>query len=227
MKQKSVGFYGSSLEMLLDTMCAMLGGVVFIALTVALFSRTATAQSPEQYQQQAAALSNELAAVTASNSVVEAQLLATLQHLQDPHQHFRTNAMRLPILSSTTKQPWTVIIRYGKLYPLYLLSSGERGPQRVRNQALLWHTQSIIEPRPEQGDSPEDGVLQMARAFKLEHHTNFFFAFAVYPDSFDAFIRAREIAATNGFQYGWTPLEETEDKRLQLVEHGEHILPQN
>ena len=34
--RSSAGFYSSSLEMLLDTMCNMLGGVVFIALMVAL-----------------------------------------------------------------------------------------------------------------------------------------------------------------------------------------------
>jgi len=227
MKNKSVGFYGSSLEMLLDTMCSMLGGVVFIALTVALFAQYSTTHTPEQYHEQAVQLSNELATVTASNAVIQSELQAVLQRLQDPHQHPQTNLMRLPNLANTTKVPWTVIIRYGKLYPLRVLPPGRPGAQMLRNPALLWYRSDIIEPRADAGDDPETGVRQMMQAFKAHAQTNYFFAFAVYPGSFDAFIRAREIAATNGFQYGWDPLPETEDKRLQLVEHGEHILPQN
>jgi hypothetical protein len=226
MKNKSAGFYGSSLEMLLDTMCSMLGGVVFIALTVALFTQYSTTHTPEQYHEQAVQLSNDLATVVASNKVVESALQATLQRLQDPHLRPQTNLMRLPNLAKTTKQPWTVIMQYGKVYPLDVLSSDARGAPMPNNQAVLREPRSnIVEPRPEQGDTPESGVTQMVQAFKAHAQTNYYFAFWVYDDSFDAFTRAREIAMKLGFQYGWNPLPE--NQRLQLSRQGEHILPQN
>ena len=111
MKNKPSGFYADSLEMLLDTMCNMLGGVVFIALMVAMVMHDAPPTAQEAYRQNAIQLTNELAAVTVSNAAVEAELQATLQRLQDPHQLFRTNQMRLPNLSNTARRPWTVIIR--------------------------------------------------------------------------------------------------------------------
>ncbi len=226
MKNKSAGFYGSSLEMLLDTMCSMLGGVVFIALTVALFTQYSTTHTPEQYHEQAVVLSNELAAVVASNKVVASELQATLLRLQDPHLRPQTNLMRLPNLANTTKQPWTVIMQYGKIYPLDVLSSDGRGVPVPNNQAVLRQPRSnIVEPRPERGDAPESGVAQMVQAFKASASTNFYFAFWVYDDSFDAFVRARETATKLGFQYGWDPLPE--NQRLQLSQQGEHILPQN
>lgn len=226
MRNKPVGFYGSSLEMLLDTMCSMLGGVVFIALTVALFAQYTTAHSPAQYHEQAARLSNDLASVTASNAAVESELQAALLRLQDPHLRPQTNLMRLPNLANSTKQPWMVIMQYGKIYPLDVLSSDGRGVPLPNNQAVLRQPRSnMVEPRPEQGDEPESGVTQMVQAFQANAKTNFYFAFWVYDDSFDAFIRARETAVKLGFQYGWNPLPEHE--RLQLGRQGEHILPQN
>jgi hypothetical protein len=115
MKNKAAGFYADSLEMLLDTMCNMLGGVVFIALMVAMVMHDAPPTAQEEYKKNAIQLTNQLAAVTASNAVIEAELQATLIRLQDPHQSFRTNEMRLPNLSVTAKLPWPVIVRYNKL----------------------------------------------------------------------------------------------------------------
>jgi hypothetical protein len=65
----------------------------------------------------------------------------------------------------------------------------------------------------------------MVQAFKDNAKTNYYFAFWVYNDSFDAFIRARETVTKLGFQYGWNPLPQ--NQRLQLSRQGEHILPQN
>jgi hypothetical protein len=218
------GFYTNSLEMLLDTMCNMLGGIVFIALMVALVAQDTPAPPPAYYQAQAAQLSNDLASVTVSNSMAEAELQKTLLRLQNPHLHVVTNVMRLPNISDTTKQPWTVIVRYGKLYPLDVLSTDGRA-RPLRNTRTLSHQARYVEPRPGLGDEPEQGVTEMTQAFKAAGNTNFYFAFWVYDDSFDAFVNARETAARLGFQYGWEPLPQNE--RLQLGEQGEHVLPQN
>jgi hypothetical protein len=218
------GFYSNSLEMLLDTMCNMLGAIVFIALMVALVAQDSPAPQPAYYQAQAAELSNVLAAITASNSVAEAELQKTLLRLQDPHLHPATNLMRLPNISETGKQSWPVIVRYGSLYPLIVLSTDGRGTV-LRNNRTLNRQAKFVEARPGLGEEPEQGVAGMAQAFKASGKTNFYFAFWVYDDSFGAFVRAREAAAHLGFQYGWEPLPQ--DQRLQLGAQGERVLPQN
>jgi hypothetical protein len=226
MRNKSAGFYSSSLEMLLDTMCNMLGGVVFIALMVAVVAQDSTVHTPDQYREQAAQLSNDLASVVASNTIVTSELQAVLQRLQDPRQRPQTNVMRLPNLAATTRQPWIVIMQYGKVYPLDVLSSDSRAMPIINNQAVVFQAQSgYVEPRPGKGEMPESGVTQMVQAFKDNSKTNFYFTFLVYDDSFEAFVRARETAVKLGFQYGWEPLPQ--NQRLQLGRQGERILPQN
>jgi len=226
MKNKSAGFYGSSLEMLLDTMCSMLGGVVFIALTVALFTQYSTARTPDQSRRQTAQLSNELASVTASNTIVASELQAVLRRLQDPRERPLTNVMRLPNLGTTTQQPWLVIMQHGKVYPLDVLSSDSRALPVINNHAVLYESRSgYVETRPGKGEAPESGVAQMVEAFRASSKTNYYFTFLVYDDSFDAFVRARETAMKLGFRYGWEPLPG--NQRLQLGRQGESILPQN
>jgi hypothetical protein len=222
--KKAPGFYADSLEMLLDTMCNLLGAIVFIALIVALMAQDSPPPPPAYYQAQAAKLSNDLAALTASNSMVAAELQKTLLRLQDPHLHPATNLMRLPNMFKTTNPSWPVIVRYGKLYPLDVLSTDRRGAP-LRNNRTLNRQALYVEPRPGLGDQPDQGVTEMAQAFKASGKTNFYFAFWVYDDSFEAFMRARETAARLGFQYGWEPLPQNE--RLQLGAQGEHVLPQN
>jgi hypothetical protein len=224
MKKGPGGFYSNSLEMLLDTMCNMLGGIIFIALMVALVAQDSPAPTPEYYRTQAAQLSNELASISISNSMAETELQKILLRLHDPHLHPATNLMRLPNLSNTSKQSWPVIIFSGRLYPLDVLSTDGRGVP-LRNDRTLSHQARYVEPRPGLGDEPEQGVAQMVEAFKASGKTNYYFAFWVYDDSFEAFMRARETATRLGFQYGWEPLPQ--DERLQLSAQGERVLPQN
>jgi hypothetical protein len=223
MKNKSSGFYSSSLEMLLDTMCNMLGGVVFIALMVAMVMHDAPPTAQEDYRQNAIRLTNELAAVTASNAVVETELQATMRRLQDPHQLFRTNKMRLPNLSATARRPWPVIVRYDKLYPMDFMPAVGGGALEHNDRSIL--RSDYAEAKPGQGDEPEAGVAQMVDAFKTSAKTNYYFEFYVYEDSFDAFVRAREAAARLGFQYGWEPLPS--NRMLRLSRQAERVLPQN
>jgi hypothetical protein len=223
--KKADGFYSNSLEMLLDTMCNMLGAVVFIALMVALVAQDSPAPQPAYFQAQAAQLSNDLAATSASNSVAEAELQMTLLRLQNPRLHPATNQMRLPELHPTTKPWWSVIVRYGMLYPVFVLSTNGRGASLPNNRTLNWQAR-YVEPRPGLGDESERGVTDMAQAFQASGKTNFFLFFYVYDDSFDAFMQARETASRLGFQFGWKPLRQG-DPPLQLGAQTERVLPQN
>jgi hypothetical protein len=191
---------------------------------VALVAQDSPAPPPDYYRAQAAQLSNDLTAITLSNSLVEADLQKTLLRLHDPHFHPATNVMRLPNVSNTSKQSWPVIIFAGRLYPLDVLSTDGRGLP-LRNDWTLIRQARFVEPRPELGDEPSQGVSQMVEAFKANGKTNYYFAFWVYDDSFEAFMRARETATRLGFQYGWEPLPRGE--RLQLSAQGERVLPQN
>jgi hypothetical protein len=218
------GFYSNSLEMLLDTMCNMLGAIVFIALMVALVAQDSPAPQPAYYEAQTAQLSNVLAAITSSNATVDVEIQKTLLRLQDPHMRPVTNQMRLPNISETGKLAWPVIVQYGKLYPLELLSTNGHGAVSRHNPSVTRQAK-FVEARPGLGEEPEQGVADIAHAFKAVGKTNFYFAFWVYDDSFGAFTRAREEAVRLGFQYGWQPLQQ--DARLELGAQGERVLPQN
>jgi hypothetical protein len=221
MKSKS-GFYSSSLEMLLDTMCNMLGAIVFIALMVALLAQDTP--TPQTEHPPAPRATETLAALTASNKMADDELQKTLQRLQDPHLHAVTNAMRLPNISNTTNHAWPVIVRYGKLYPLNVLSTDGRGTI-LRNNHSLNRQSRFVEARQGMGDDPDQGVVDMVEAFKANGRADFYFTFWVFADSFNEFIRAREAVMRLGFQYGWEPLPM--DQRLQLGTEGERVLPQN
>jgi len=70
MRKKISGFYADSLEMLLDTMCNVLGGIIFITLTLAVLVRNSS--RPESYAQETAEMTNALSSISISNSMVEA-----------------------------------------------------------------------------------------------------------------------------------------------------------
>lgn len=201
--KKASGFYADSLEMLLDTMCNVLGGIVFITLTLAQLVRHSPASNPEFEQREAMRLTNELAAVTSSNAVVKVELEKLKVDLENVA-HTRTNLMSLPNANLTARQPWTVVVRYGQLYPLNFIAPGNSG--QTRNVSSLTWRGKTVEPKPGEGAAPEAGIAAMVEGFKRNARTNLYFAFAVYDDSFAEFNRAKETAVRLGYQYGWEPL---------------------
>jgi len=218
--KKASGFYADSLEMLLDTMCNVLGGIVFITLTLAQLVRHSPASNPEYEQREAARLTNDLTAITASNAVVEAQLEKFALELQKPRQS-QTNLMSLPHASQTDRKPWPVIVRYGQIFPLASLAPGVSG-QRKNVSTLAWRGQSV-EPKAGQGDAPESGITGMVEAFKPNSRTNYYFTFWVYDDSFAEFNRAKETAVKLGYQYGWEPLPRK--MKLEVDSRGGERIP--
>ena len=221
MRKKAAGFYADSLEMLLDTMCNILGGILFITLTLAMLTHHSS--TPEAYQQQAAQLTNELAAVTSSNAVVTASIQQVLQQLQNP-QRVETNQMHLPNLSQTTKIPWNLIVRYGGVYSLDLPPAEAHAALIKNTQTIDWRG-SVVEPKRGQGGDPVRSVEALAQAFRRTSQTNYYFVFYVYEDSFADFNRAKELAFNLGIQYGWEPVPNANPPLSW--ERGRRILPQN
>ncbi|HWX21839.1 MAG TPA: hypothetical protein VN578_18205 [Candidatus Binatia bacterium] len=230
--KKASGFYADSLEMLLDTMCNILGGVVFITLTLAVLVRNSPSKTPAQKEQQAAELTNQLTAVTRSNALTEAEIAMTVQHLQDSRPSAQTNFMHLPVEHETGKQSWMVIVSQGKLYPVQSFSPTARDNKTKNTRTIDWQSlgRGTEEATPKQGQGiePESGVAEMVQTFRKNSKTNFYFAFLVKADSFAAFNRAKETAGTLGFQFGWDPFAIDEPIRLGLSRgEGQRILPQN
>lgn len=208
--------------MLLDTMCNVLGGIIFITLTLAVLTRDSS--TPASDQSQAAQLTNELAAATDANAAVEAMIQSARLQLQTAQPKLETNQMRLPNVSLTTKKPWNIIVRYNRVYPLYSLAPGAPGGMVKNTRNLDW-LGSYVEPKSGQGAPPQGGVEEMVRTFRTAGQTNYYFAFWVYDDSFEAFNRAKEVVFNLGMQYGWEPM--AENARLTMAGRGPGILPQN
>jgi len=219
MRKKAAGFYADSLEMLLDTMCNILGGIIFITLTLAVLTHDSS--TPAANERQTAELNRQLESVTTSNATLEAQIQGALSQLNVPQQ---TNLMRLPnVVSRTSKTNWSVIVRYHQIYPLYSAPAVGRTAPVKNTRSLEWRG-TYVEPRAGQGEPVETGIAEMVRKFQSSGHTNYYFAFWVYDDSFDAFNRAKEIVFNMGMQYGWEPMAQNE--RLTLKGRGPGILPQ-
>lgn len=227
MKNKASGFYADSLEMLLDTLCNVLGSIVFITLVLAVLVRSDTSDASRR--RQTAALTNELAEVASSNAWVVAEAQRALELLQQPRAVWRTNQMHLPNQISTDKRPWSVIAQYGRLFSVYDLAPARGAPLRENRQSLEWrpHQGGATEviARAGQGEDPQAAVRRLAQAFYASGRTNYYFAFLVKDDSFPAFSQAKEAAEVLGFQCGWEPF--TEREPILLSPRGQRIFPQN
>ena len=228
--KKASGFYADSLEMLLDTMCNVLGGVVFITLTLTVLVRSAPSRTPPDTQQRAEERANQLTAVNRSNALVQAQTALVVQRLQEARPQTQTNLMRLPLQSQTGKGRWPVILSRGQIYPLQFFSRAARDYKIKNTRTVEWLDAGggaqEARPRAEQGLEPESAIADMIRAFRSGSQTNFYFVFLVKADSFAAFNRAKETAANLGFQYGWEPYGLAEPIVLSRGQ-GRAILPQN
>jgi hypothetical protein len=218
MRKKAAGFYADSLEMLLDTMCNILGGIIFITLTLAVLTHDSS--TPAANERQTAQLNAELESITASNATLEAQIQGALSQSDVPQQ---TNLMRLPNISQTTKKPWNVILRHHQVYPLYAAPPAGLAAPVKNTQSLEWRG-TYVEPKAGQGGPVETSMAEMVQTFRNTGQTNYYFAFWVYDDSFDTFNRAKEIVFNLGMQYGWEPM--AENSRLTLSGRGPGILPQ-
>jgi hypothetical protein len=224
MKQKSSGFYADSLEMLLDTMCNVLGGIVFIALMVAMLAQDTAPPSEAYYQAQVSALEKSISDVGESNRMAVAELKSLNENLQHPPPILRTNYWRLPHVAETAKQQWQIVMRYGQVYPVYQFATPDAARATPNTQSLAWRNGSV-EPEPGQGEPPEGGVEQAVQSLRQHARTNVYLAFWVYDDSFVEFNRAKQTVDKLGFQYGWEPIPR--NTPLKVGRRGEKILPQN
>lgn len=128
-----------------------------------------------------------------SNQLAQAAL-RQVQHLRLPREH------------TTAKTNLNVILRYGRVYPLYLFQYGM--PERNTN-SLAWQQESDqirrVDPSPRRGIEPGPGAAALDQFLAQVSTNNFYLAFQVYEDSFSAFKAAKEAALRHGFEYAWEP----------------------
>lgn len=114
--------------------------------------------------------------------------------------------LRLPREHETTKTHLYVIVRYGRVYPLYLFRDGE--PER-NTGSLRWEQESAtskrIEVIPSQGMEVQPNSPALAQLFRDIPRDRIYAVFQVYQDSFTTFNAAKEVAVQQGLECTWEP----------------------
>lgn len=109
--------------------------------------------------------------------------------------------LRLPREHETGKEPVYIIVRYGHMYPC-------KKADLSRNEIDIHWTISGNEqadPIPGKGIDPVRNPAEVNAYFRALAGNSRYVFYCVFPDSFGAFVRAKESAIANGFTYGWQP----------------------
>lgn len=127
----------------------------------------------------------------------------------------QTQRVRLPQERATTKGHLYLIVRHGRVYPLYSFVDGLPVPNTT---TLRWIQESEfsrrIEPIPEAGIRPQADAAALAATLRSIPANQVYLVFQVFPDSFEAFNLAKAAAVAAGFDYTWEPRLENTPLRL-------------
>jgi hypothetical protein len=137
--------------------------------------------------------------------------LAEIDKLIHHENETRTVTLRFPKERARTKKSFPLILRYGKVYPLY-------DENLDRNEkSVTWKPapggSEFSSPIKNAGWEPTaDRAAIQALAAKMKGDDRYL-AFYVYPDSFDAFHQMRDFATANGWEFGLELVRAAEDLR--------------
>jgi hypothetical protein len=142
----------------------------------------------------AAGLESQLQELHLQSNQLAQAALRQVQHLRLPREH------------ATVKTNLNVIVRYGKIYPLYLFRFG--APER-NTESVSWAEEADhvrrVEPAPDKGFAAGPAAPGLAEFLAQVRTNDFYLAFQVYEDSFPAFRAVKEAALQHGFEYAWEP----------------------
>jgi hypothetical protein len=118
----------------------------------------------------------------------------------------QTQRLRLPREHATGRTHFYVLLRYGRIYPLYQYENGDL----VRNtRTLRWQPEGEgvkrIEPIPSTGLNPQTEAAALENLFRQLPADRLYLVFEVYEDSFAEFGAAKELAVRRGLEYTWEP----------------------
>lgn len=122
-----------------------------------------------------------------------------LQQRLQAEKDAKTVTLRFPKERAQTKRSINVICKFGRVYPLQLA----RGIKNV--QTIEWKDlgdSAITRPIEAQGWTLPADAQPIARLLDHESSREAYFAFFVYPDSFDIFHALRERVTAAGFDFG-------------------------
>ncbi len=127
----------------------------------------------------------------------------------------QTQRLRLPRERATTKSHLYLIVRFGKVYPLYSFVDGV--PER-NTTSLSWIQESEtcrrVEPIPNAGIHPQMDAAAFSAMLRAIPADQIYLVFQVFPDSFEAFNQAKVAALAAGFDYTWEPRLDSTPLRL-------------
>ena len=135
-----------------------------------------------------------------------------------------TRNLRMPTLRVTEKMPVFLAVSKGALHTISDVTD-KRRPYEKRDydpsSVTVDHEPGgldIVEIRAQSGQDLSDGGLPGEVGGKIlanvERNTEFLW-FAVYPDSYGAFNRAKEFFASRGYEFNWTRM--TKNQTLSIV----------
>jgi hypothetical protein len=154
----------------------------------------------------------------AQKTNLESQLAAFTNQM-DRVRQANTRQLRLPRERATGKKTYYVICRFGKIYPVYVFREG----QRERNaQTVTWGQAPFggdtATPRRDLGLDPATSLAGFARVFAELPPQTYAVHFLVYPDSFPAFLAARQVPLNRNYDTGWEFY--TEDRTVVFSSRG-------
>lgn len=251
MRRRVDGDSGGSLELLLDTMCNAFGGVMFIAMLVAILSQFVEFPSPDPWKetlkklraerdrlnniakgleatlngQQAIikAIENDpkqpkLPEVLAINAKLDTRIKNAAGEIKDIEKEMANllnKPLPLPTLGHSSKATFWMIVRWNRLYlcfdpvkfPEHAPYDADAVKDAYNYQASSFKFTTVngkgIDLTKNWKDS--DGIAKIISELSPPDHS---LHFAVYPDSYAAFIRVRNFLTSNEegkprFSYNW------------------------
>jgi hypothetical protein len=152
-----------------------------------------------------------------------ADQLAALEKKMAEAAKISERELRLPREHDTDREAAYALVMYGRIYFC-------RNADMSRNEKdIQWTDRVGVEvaaPRKDRGLDPVANAAQIKAYCAAQTKNNVFIDFVVLPDSFPAFIRAKQLAAETGIPFGWIPWRLKEDGELSFSAGGYMPKPQ-
>jgi len=131
--------------------------------------------------------------------------------------------LRLPREHSTERQVAYIILLYNRIYLC-------RNADMTRNETdIKWTDKDGVEyadPRKNRGLDAVANASQLSAYFTARATNSSYVVFITMPDSFPAFIQAKQLAVDAGLPYGWVPWRYPQDGALSFSSSGYMPPPQ-
>lgn len=131
--------------------------------------------------------------------------------------------LRLPREHDTERQVVYAILMYDRIYLCH-------NADMTRNETDIQWTDhggvEYAEPKKGKGLDATANAAQLRTYFASQAHNSRYIVFITSPDSFPAFIQAKELAVDSGLPYGWMPWRRGLDGDLSFSSSGTMPRPQ-